>query len=453
MAYSSLVCLGRHTLTGLVTTSGSQFEDWSAFYRIFAEERFDIGCLFKVVRRNVLETLPKETPLVVAMDDSMLVKTGKKTAGVAYRRDPLGPPFHTNFVLGQRVLQLSVALPSGPMPASARMIPIDFEHTPTPKKPPKKASEIVWQQYQQAKKEMNINRKGVERLSALRQNLDGDPDGDKRSLWTVVDGRFTNGTVLKNLPERTILIGRIRKDTNLHYLPEPDDQPAKGRKRVYGESAPTPEQLRKDSSVPWTKVKVWAAGKEHNFKIKTIATLRWRTAGGNHNLRLIVIAPLGYRPSQSSRLQYRKPAYLICTDTDIPIEQILQAYIWRWDIEVNFRDEKTLLGVGQAQVRKKSSVEKVPQFMVATYAMMLVAAYQTFGSNGIPDILPPPKWRKKEKPQRASTQKIINQFRAELWGTAMDMANFSGFINRKKPDMNPQKLKPHLPSAVLYANA
>ena len=32
--WSSLLCLGRHTVTGLLTTSGSQFQDWSATYRL-----------------------------------------------------------------------------------------------------------------------------------------------------------------------------------------------------------------------------------------------------------------------------------------------------------------------------------------------------------------------------------------------------------------------------------
>ncbi len=445
--------MGRHTLTGLVTTSGRQFRDWSADYRLFAEERFEAKHLFGVVRRNVLKILPKDVPLVVAMDDSLLRKRGTKTAGVAYRRDPLGPPFHTNFVRSQRVLQLSAALPSGPMPASARMIPIDFKHTPTPKKPRKDASKTAWQQYRQTQKKMTISRKGVECLSALRNSLDDEPEGRQKSLWAVVDGRFTNGPVLKNLPKRTTLIGRIRKDTKLYYLPKHDDQPAKGRKYLYGKLAPTPEQLRQDPDVPWEKVDVWAAGKVHSFKVKTITPLRWRIAGADINLRLIVIAPLAYRLRKDSRLLYRKPAYLICTNPDISLPQVLQAYVWRWDIEVNFRDEKTLLGVGQAQVRKETSVEKVPQFMVATYAMMLLAAYQTFGGNGIPDTLPPPKWRKKEKPQRASTQKIINLLRAELWSKAMGFSYFSGFNKSRYSNMNPHKFKPHLHSAVLYANA
>jgi hypothetical protein len=55
----------------------------------------------------------------------------------------------------------------------------------------------------------------------------------------AVDGRFTNSTVLKAVPERTVLLGRLRKDSVLHYLPQ--QQPAQGRKRKYGQQAPTPE--------------------------------------------------------------------------------------------------------------------------------------------------------------------------------------------------------------------
>jgi len=453
LALSALVCLGRRTVTGLVTTSGCQFRDWSADYRLFSQERFDGQHLFGVVRRGLLDNLPERSPLVVAMDDSLLRKTGAKSAGVSYRRDPLGPPFHVNFVRAQRVLQLSAALPSGPIPSSARMIPIDFKHIPTAKKPRHDAPPEAWQQYRQAKKELNISLKGVERLRVLRDELDGDPGGEERSIWTVVDGRFTNGTVLKKLPERTVLIGRVRKDTKLYHLPISEDQATLGRRRLYGDRAPTPEDLRRDSSVRWELINVWAAGKEHSFKIKTLAPLLWRPATAKHKLRLLVIAPLAYRPRKGSRLLYRQPAYLICTDTDISIQEVLQAYIWRWDIEVNFRDEKSLLGVGQAQVRKESSVEKVPELIIATYAMLLLAANKAFGTRGLPDTLPPPKWRRHQKSGRPSTQSLINQMRVELWGKALGVDNSYGFLNTMNTNTNPQKIEPLLSSAALCAIA
>lgn len=62
---------------------------------------------------------------------------------------------------------------------------------------------------------------------------------------------------------------------------------------------------------------------------------------------------------------YREPGYLIYTEAELPVDQLLQAYLWRWEIEVNFREEKTVMGLGQAQVRKKNSVENTSAFIVA----------------------------------------------------------------------------------------
>lgn len=447
------MCLGEHTVTGLLSASGRQFWDWSADFRLFSKERFDAGVLFSVARRRVTDQLSAEAPLVAAMDDSILRKRGKKTEGVSWRRDPLGPPFHTNFVWGQRVLQLSAALPAGTGPGPVRMVPIDFVHAPTAKRPRKKAPAAEWESYRYCQKQANISAIGAGRLADLRASLDADPGGAARQLWAVVDGRFTNGTVLKNLPKETVLIGRIRKDTKLYLPPDENNKTGPGRWRVYGERVPTPEEIRIDENIPWQSVKIWAAGKEHDFRVKTLAPLKWRSAGKDLNLRLIVIAPLAYRPRKGSKLLYRKPAYLISTDPHINIQELLQAYVWRWDIEVNFRDEKHLLGVGQAQVRTLASVEKVPQLIVAAYAFLLLSAEKTFGPAGIPDTLPPPKWRRNKKPQRASTQSLISHLRAELWGKAMGLDNFLSFRSTKNSDTKPEKLQDQLPSALFYAAA
>lgn len=450
LALSSLVCLGRHTVTGLLATSGCQFQDWSAAYRLFSQPRFEAAELFAVARRGLLEQLPAEAPLVVAMDDSLLPKSGTKIHGVSYRRDPLGPPFQTNLIRAQRVLQISAPLPTGASPAAARLMPIDFSHAPTPPKPRPRAPAEQWIAYRQAQKQANLSRRGAEQLQALRRALDADPGGTQRLLCVVVDGGYTNRTVLQNLPPRTVLIGRLRKDAKLHHAPPPPPGDRPGRKRLYGPPAPTPEQLRQDPAVPWQTVPVFAAGKVHNCKVKTLSDLRWRAAGGQQKLRLLVIAPLAYRPRKGSRLLYRQPAYLICTDLDLPLQQILQRYVWRWQIEVNFRDQKQLLGVGEAQVRHPHSVEAVPALLVASYALLLLAAQQTFPSALGEEALPPPKWRDPSPQQRASTQDLINHLRAELWGKALGVDNFSDFADHNRGDPNPEKLRSSMPSAVLY---
>src|SRR5579862_1093287 len=62
LALSSLLCLGRHTVTGLLTTSGSQFRDWSSTYRLFSQHRLPVTDIFSVVRRGLADQLPPGAP-------------------------------------------------------------------------------------------------------------------------------------------------------------------------------------------------------------------------------------------------------------------------------------------------------------------------------------------------------------------------------------------------------
>ena len=435
-----LLCLGRHTITGMLTASGQLFRDWSADYRLYSADRVDTKPLFDVVRKGVEAFVPAAQPLVVAMDDSLLRKAGRKIPGAGWKRDPLGPPFQTNFVWGQRVLQLSAALPCGPQGA-ARMLPIDFRHAPTAKRPRKNDAAQKWSDYKQAQKELNINAVAVERLKQLREDT-------ARPIHLVVDGRFTNATVLKNTPADMRLIGRIRADAKLYAVCE-SKSPGAGRPRRYGAALPTPEEIRKDDSIPWSEVQAFAAGRMHTFRIKRVTAVKWRAAGVEQRLQLIVVAPLGYRLNKNSKVFYRQPAYLICTDPELSAEQLLQSFLWRWDIEVNFRDEKSLLGVDEAQVRNPNAVANVSASTVAAYGLLLLAAAQVFGTGGIPDALPRPAWRRNEPP-RASTPALINHLRFELWGRAL-AANLCGFSTARIPHQKPEKSIPTHAAAVLYA--
>ncbi|MBN1916920.1 MAG: hypothetical protein JW889_03340 [Verrucomicrobia bacterium] len=443
--YGQLLCLGRHTLTGLIATTDRLFDDWTADYRLYSAGRIAPERLFEPVRRAVAKRLEPGAPLVVALDDTHIKKTGAKIPGAAYRRDPLGPPFHLNLIRAQRFVQLSLALPIGTQTGRGaktgpvRMVPVDFVHAPTPKKPTKNAAPRQWTEYRQAQRRQRLGIVAAQRLGRLRKALDH--DGRRAPICAVGDGGYTNGTLLKHLPERTVFIGRIRGDAHLAWLP--DEQPTRGRRRLYGPAAPTPEQVRADASRPWQTVSAWAAGKTHSFRVKTLAPLRWRAAGATHDLRLLVIAPLGYRLSAGSKLLYRRPAYLLCSDVQLDLTRVLQSYLWRSDIEVNFRDEKTVLGCGQAQVRHPDSAASVPTLSVAAYALLLAAAER----GGLPNHgLPPPKWRRRP-PGRTSTQVLLSRLRAEAWGLSL---HFPHFASRPSGTPKPPKLQTTLASAVLY---
>ena len=416
---SQLVCVGRHTLTNLITTGGRQSVDWSADYRLYSQSRIDCENLFGLVRKEVQNLNTEKQRLITALDDSLIRKTGKKIPGLKYARDPMGPPFRVNFVRGQRVIQMSAAITAE---GQARMIPVIFQDASTPPKPRRLASENEWTTYLEDCKARRLSVRGVECIQRLRSEMPAE-----QVLWVAVDGSYTNQTVLQSLPQKTVLIGRIRGDAKLYYPPPESYSHRVGRKRFYGALAPTPEEMRKDDSQPWQIIKAYAAGRYHEFKVKTLQNLRWR-GNGERNLRVIVIAPLHYRLTQNSRLLYRNPGYLICTDPDAPLDQILQAYLWRWGIETNFRDEKTLLGTGEAQVRNPSSVKAIPQMMVASYSLLLLAGLKLWGVKGLPPLYHSPKWQNLSQKPRASTNDLIKQLRSEFWADSIASTNINDFV-------------------------
>jgi len=455
LGLSALACLGRRTVSGLLCTAGQQFQDWSAAYRLFERQRMEPEQLWTAVQQQVLGALPLEIPVVALIDDTLIRKRGRHITGTSWRRDPLGPPFADNFIWASRFLQISIAVPQHPqrIASPARAVPVDLLHAPSPRKPSRRASTEQWQAWRQAAAASTISSRGAERVVQLRRSLDQQPDGEQRHLLVCADATFTCRAVLRNLPARTTLIGRIRKDARLYALPTAEQENlGRGRRRCYGRLLPTPEQHRQDESLPWQSVRAFAAGNYHHFEIKTIGPVRWKHAGGDRQLQLLIVRPIAYRLRKGGALNYRQPAYLICTDPTLSPQRILQAYLWRWEIELNFRDEKTLLGCGKTQVRTEPAVRSTAAFFVFVYALLLLALQQC---QLIHSPLPSPRWHRlkpKRPNRRITTSQALSLFRACLWSATLGLRNKNGFAAIRPITAKPLLIQSGLQSAVLYAS-
>src|SRR5581483_5890413 len=83
---------------------------------------------------------------------------------------------------------------------------------------------------------LRLTVKAAELVAELRRRCDT-LGGQQRELLILGDGAFCNKVMFRQLPERTTLLVRARKDLRLFALP------GAGR-RKYGEALPTPEELR-----------------------------------------------------------------------------------------------------------------------------------------------------------------------------------------------------------------
>jgi hypothetical protein len=404
-AVGSLVCLGRRCLTRIIWTNGGQHRSWSAEYFLHSRCRWEPQQLFRSILKRALAHCPQRL-VGVALDDTRLRKTGRSIPQAFYQRDPLSPPFHLNLVLGLRFLQASLLVPlhrnAG---VGARALPIRFEEVSRVKRPGKKATEEMKKQYKEAVKQKNLSRSFVQMGQQLRQELDLAGGGHK-VLVLAGDGSFCNRTCFGEIPERSVLLVRARKDAKLCFR-APD-----GSRRFYATDKFTPEQVRQDQSRDWKTTKIFYGGKRRKIRYKEVAEVYWQRGAKQRPLRLMVLAPTAYRKSHSKRLYYRDPAYLFTTDLHSSPKQLLQIYFDRWQIEVNHREEKDTLGVGQAQLWNVTSVPKQPVLAVAAYSALLLASLLAFGADRGAAYAQLPKWRRNAR--RPSCLDLVTLLRKEL---------------------------------------
>ena len=179
------------------------------------------------------------------------------------------------------------------------------------------------------------------------------------------------------------------------------------RREVYARTGSQGRECR-----AWKTTKIFYGGKRRKIRYKEVASVHWQRGAKQRPLRLIVIAPTPYRKSKSKKLYYRDPAYLLTTDLRSSLKQLLQIYFDRWQIEVNHREEKDTLGVGQAQLWNAISVPKQPVLAVAAYSALLLASLQAFGAERGAAYAQLPKWRRNAR--RPSCLDLITLLRKEM---------------------------------------
>jgi hypothetical protein len=327
-ALGSLICLGRRCLSRIIWTNGGQHRSWSAEYFLHSRCSWEPQQLFQPILKRALAYCPQRL-VGVAIDDTKLRKTGRAIQQAFYQRDPLSPPFHVNLVLGLRFLQASLLVPLHRRAnVGTRALPIRFQEVSRVKRPGRKASPEQQKQYKAAVKVKNLSHSFVQMGKQLREELDLAGGGDKILVLTA-DGSFCNRTCFGDVPDRSVLLARARKDAKLCFR-----APVHTR-RFFALEKFTPEQVRKDESRAWKTTKIFYGGKRRTIRYKELGNVYWQRGAARRPLRLFVLAPTPYRKSKSRRLYYRDPAYLLTTDLHSSPKQLLQIYFDRWQIGVS----------------------------------------------------------------------------------------------------------------------
>lgn len=405
-ALASLVCLGRRTLTRIIWVVGRENNNLSGEYSLHSRSEWCAEELFRPIAREALQYCRGRFVGIVG-DDTSIKKTGIRIKQAFWQRDPMSPKFNVNLRLGIRFLQFALVLPlHKTFQAAARTIPILFEEASAVKRPRKgrKNYEEEFKQYKELRKTQNLCARTVKCLDKTRLLLDDCQASDKIMVF-IGDGAFCNRTIFSFQTERTQLLVRARKDAKLCKR---SDSP----KRFYDEKKFTPQEVANDDSIRWKQTRLTYGGKTRLVRYKELSDIYWETGAKRRSLRLFVVAPTAYRVRKTGRQRYRETAFLLTTVVKENSKNLLQLYFDRWQIEVNHREEKDTLGLGQAQLHNFTAVPKQPALVVAAYSALILAALIAYGPFRTDDYLPLPRWR--ANANRPSCLDLITLLRKQL---------------------------------------
>ena len=407
---------GKKTIANTIVARGLDQEDWVSDFRAFGRGKWDPAALFHGVFEAAVPLLPKEGPIVLAIDDTALPKYGQTISYTRFVHNPLCPRWiHPAIQWGLPEFHAVLIIPTREVHRPTA-ITVAFEPIPTgPKKKKKKQEKLADGTILPARKRgrptkeetarrLEADRIGgaqaevktgatwiaVKVIDRIRKWLD-EAGLEDRPLLVVGDGSYCNGTVICHLPERTEFIGRTREEARLCAL---GTKLRKGEPQ-YGDVLPTPKEMAIDDSIPETTGDFHYSGDVRQLKFKSITPVYWPSSTKKKPLSVLVLQPVPY--GKGEKRGYNRRAYLLSTVPNPDPLPLIQAYLDRWQIEVLHRDLKSGIGLGQAQVRLPRAVERVHSGLAAMYALLVIAVLETQGQVRTDAFGKSPKWRSNHK--------------------------------------------------------
>jgi DDE superfamily endonuclease len=331
---------GKRTVCGMLAGAGVA-RCWShdRAHRFFSGARWNPDELGLAVAKLVVALLvPAGEPVVVAIDDTLFRRRGKKVWAASWFHDGSAPgPAKTGYGNNWVVAAVLVRLPALSRPVA---IPV--------------LAKLVIKDTASASRLWLARRMAT----AIAAALPG------RDIHVVADSAYAGGE-LKKLPARVTWTTRLRKDAALHSLP-PQRTGKRGRPREKGDRLPTLAALA--ATTAFRQVTVTRYGKTATISAVAVTCL-WHSVFGTRPVTVVLIrdkSATGYDLA------------LITTDRAATAARVIERYAARWSIEVAIEDSKQIFGAGQARNRTARAVERAIPFQFACQAIA-VTWYATAG--------------------------------------------------------------------------
>jgi hypothetical protein len=286
------------------------------------------------------------------LDDTIERRRGAKIKAKGIYRDPVRSS-HSHFVKASGLRWLSLML-LAPISWAQRVWALPFLTVLAPS-----------ERYYQAKtcKHKKLTEWAQQMLLQARRWL------PNRFLVVVADSSFAVIELLwqlRQLKNPICMITRLRLDAAL-YEPAKATPGARGRPRKKGQRLPTLETVAADKLTRWQRLTVqqWYGEKKRMIEITSNTAVWFHTGQPPLPIRWVLVRD----PKQIFKTQA-----LLCTDTNISAEQIVQWFVRRWQVEVTFHEVRTHLGVETQRQWADLSILRITPALLGLFSIVTLLA-------------------------------------------------------------------------------
>jgi len=346
----AILCRGARRITNILRVMGlSEVKNFSKYHRVLSRTQWNSLIASKILLGLLIKLLPESWPIIVAVDETLERRRGKKIkAKGAYRDAVASSQSRVVISLGLKWECMTLIVP---LPWCKRPWALPFMVILSPSK---KSNEAIGQRH---KTSIDWTRQMVRCVSRWLHH----------TPWILVgDGAYACMDLAKSCIKSSVtLISRLRLDAQLYEFPETKPAGKRGRNQIKGTRIQLKDLLT-DTSQTWETLQVtWYGGEKRTIECLTFECLWYHAGVLPLRLRIVLVKTPGGKNEAET---------FFSTNTANLPTQIIEWFILRWNIEVTFEETRAHLGIEtQRQWSDKAISRSTPLLMALLSIVVLVA--------------------------------------------------------------------------------
>jgi hypothetical protein len=409
LVLGEVLAFGKHRVTDLLRGLGCTQEDWSAWYRLLKQPgRFAEETAGALLLQQTLKEVRADELYVVGVDSTSIARDSQQMEGTSWLKCPRNPPWWVSIHRAQRFLNGSWLTPLAH--GFSRAIPLRFLPAFTEKAVTKAHP---------AQKEQVV---GVGFVQWVRSQLNA-AGRCQQTILCLADGSYDKPDFWLGLPAQTLALVRTAKNRALRHLP--GAYLGKGRRRVYGDPAPAPQDYLSQRQ-GWHTTTLTVRGRQRRTVYRVEGPFLRQ---GMAAVPVFLLCVRGQQWRRGRASKRRVPCFYLVNAVfqsgqwrcPLPPETLLTWAWQRWELEVVHREVKSVFGLGDKQCFHPHAAVASVQWSAWVYSLLILLGYRSFGLS-----TPVPRhtaWQ--SHPRRFSLSTLLDQCRLELTTDPFFSALFS----------------------------